>query len=268
MEWFKFHTEAMADPVVAAATDAAVGAWLRLLASCYRHCNGGCYRQCRTHSHRQWMSIACVDADGIAEAVSAGLARWSGDDLEVYLFDSEQQNRATSRSENGRKMALLRWSHAQGIASGNSTRNAEESRVEEKRGEERKIEKTPLPPVGGSEFALSPPEPTKVRKPKAGTETPGFLRFWAAYPNKVAKGAAARAWPGDDLTDSILAALEWQVPTWTDPRYIAHPATWLNARRWLDEKTTMFKQHNRDPSVGHYRATVDEEPLVSGRIEF
>lgn len=65
-----------------------------------------------------------------------------------------------------------------------------------------------------------------------------FSRFWAAYPRKVSKGQAVKAWPGDEYIDQILSALEWQRKTWSDPQFIKHPSTWLRARCWEDEKQT------------------------------
>ena len=71
-----------------------------------------------------------------------------------------------------------------------------------------------------------------------------FNQFWATYPKHVAKKPARRAWDklhaDADLLAKILAALEWQKreDSWQREagRFIPNPATWLNARRWEDEK--------------------------------
>jgi hypothetical protein len=64
-----------------------------------------------------------------------------------------------------------------------------------------------------------------------------FLAFWSRYPKKVAKKDAWRAW--QKLTDEeiarIPAALDWQIPTWHDPEFMKHPATWLNKGCFDDE---------------------------------
>ena len=73
---------------------------------------------------------------------------------------------------------------------------------------------------------------------------PGFDRFWAAYPKKVGKDAAAKAFakrkPNDDLLAAMLAAVERQrtSPAWTKDggQFIPNPATWLNQGRWQDEE--------------------------------
>lgn len=70
-----------------------------------------------------------------------------------------------------------------------------------------------------------------------------FDLFWEAYPNKKAKGTAEKAWlklkVDQTLLDIILTAIEQhkQSKEWTADggRYIPHPASWLNARRWEDE---------------------------------
>lgn len=67
-----------------------------------------------------------------------------------------------------------------------------------------------------------------------------FDRFWSVYPKKVAKGHARKAFdkimsrkdaPSIDL---LCDAAEAYGKAISDPRYIAHPATWLNGERWLD----------------------------------
>lgn len=68
-----------------------------------------------------------------------------------------------------------------------------------------------------------------------------FDRFWTAYPKKVAKAAARKAWdklkPSEELTETILAAIEAQksCEQWKKKQFIPNPATWLNGRRWEDE---------------------------------
>lgn len=68
-----------------------------------------------------------------------------------------------------------------------------------------------------------------------------FDSFWSAYPNKVAKPAAQKAFNKMDvdqyLLDTMLTAIEAQKAKWAkdDNKFVPHPATWLNNSRWLDE---------------------------------
>lgn len=71
----------------------------------------------------------------------------------------------------------------------------------------------------------------------------GFSRFWAAYPNKKAKGKAEKAWeklkPNKEEIELILKAVDNQIHSknWIQDmgRYIPYPSSWLNQKRWLDE---------------------------------
>lgn len=69
----------------------------------------------------------------------------------------------------------------------------------------------------------------------------GFMEFWQAYPRKVGKGAAEKAWAkaNPDL-QAVLTALAWQTKQdgWTKDggAFIPHPGTYLNQRRWEDER--------------------------------
>ena len=93
-------------------------------------------------------------------------------------------------------------------------------------------------PVKGG---LSPPDDPTHPLPSLPLPSPSipsaasFAEFWKAYPKKVAKGAAERAWPkAREHAVAILADLASR--RWDDPKFIPHPATYLNARRWEDER--------------------------------
>jgi hypothetical protein len=77
---------------------------------------------------------------------------------------------------------------------------------------------------------------------KVFTYSTEFSQFWAAYPRKVGKGEAAKAFDRARLNGKlpeVLAAIESYKKTsqWIkdDGQFIPHPATWLNQRRWEDE---------------------------------
>lgn len=67
-----------------------------------------------------------------------------------------------------------------------------------------------------------------------------FDRFWSAYPKKVGKEAARKAFTKAKASlDVMLAAIERQKNSqqWKrdNGQYIPNPATWLNQGRWDDE---------------------------------
>jgi len=74
---------------------------------------------------------------------------------------------------------------------------------------------------------------------KGGVE---FCAFWTAYPRKVGKAAALKAWVkhscwkyADDIMNAV--AVQAEQPQWheQDGRFIPHAASWLNGGRWNDE---------------------------------
>ncbi|MDY0961765.1 replication protein [Massilia sp. CFBP9026] len=75
----------------------------------------------------------------------------------------------------------------------------------------------------------------------AGDLADRFERFYAAYPKKRSRGVAEKAFaqlnPSEELLADMLASLALQVASggWVDPQFVPHPASWLNAKGWLDE---------------------------------
>jgi hypothetical protein len=70
-------------------------------------------------------------------------------------------------------------------------------------------------------------------------EHPRFAEFWLAYPRRVARRDASEAFTAAVIKrgtdpDVILEGLRRQRFS-SDPRWIKHPAAWLNGNRWLDE---------------------------------
>lgn len=79
------------------------------------------------------------------------------------------------------------------------------------------------------------------RRPK-GQESEAFKAFYAAYPRRVKRKAANRAWVKlglDAIAGQIMAALDWQkreVFAKCERDKIPHPSSWLNDERWNDER--------------------------------
>lgn len=99
-----------------------------------------------------------------------------------------------------------------------------------------------------------------TRKREVCDFPPGFDDFWNAYPRKVAKQNAAKAWgktgaaDSKALADTIIADVQRRVNgEWKgkEVQYIPHPTTYLNQRRWEDETTATD--------------TVDAEPTPTWR---
>jgi hypothetical protein len=65
-----------------------------------------------------------------------------------------------------------------------------------------------------------------------------FMDFWSLYPRKQAKKDAEKAWESlkcEPIAAQIVAGLKRQLHTFTDPKYIPLPASWLRSGRWEDQ---------------------------------
>ena len=127
---------------------------------------------------------------------------------------------------------------------------------------------------------LAPYEPKKERK-KEETETvrfahsltssdarvidpqpkTSFENFWAAYPRRVGRASAAKAYASAIRRidpDSLLTAVTaycWHV----DMRFIPHAATWLNGDRWLDDARAAAPAPSLSQPVNSRRMTNEEK---------
>lgn len=82
----------------------------------------------------------------------------------------------------------------------------------------------------------------KDMSPRDLSLTPAaFERFWQAYPRKVARTQAQRAWRKvtEAEVEAVLSGLDaWKKSTqWADVDYVPYPATWLNRQQWKDKPT-------------------------------
>lgn len=81
------------------------------------------------------------------------------------------------------------------------------------------------------------------KSPKGDELPEDFEEFWDAYPKRVNKSTAVKAFkrlkPDSELLEKIFADLRVRCQTedWRkeDGKFIPHPSTYLNQRRWEDE---------------------------------
>lgn len=99
-------------------------------------------------------------------------------------------------------------------------------------------------------------EPLEVDTAQASPSLSPFDSFWQAYPKKVAKPNALRAWkkikPGE--VPAILASIEWHKKgeDWAalGGQFIPYPATFLRNRRWEDEvREALYRKLAWSPSM-------------------
>lgn len=121
-------------------------------------------------------------------------------------------------------------------------------------------------PGKGTDLVLREPEP--------------FDAWWSAYPRKMAKVAARKAWARvpaslaktgltlSDLMERTRAFADHVVGK--DPEHIAHPATWLNGERWNDELPARSQTDGRTtnrPDRAADQHTARVEAMLSGGVE-
>jgi len=87
----------------------------------------------------------------------------------------------------------------------------------------------------------------KPRRPApAASPDPAFDEFRAAYPRKAGKALARRAWDKAlrraEVAAIIDGARRYAEDPNREPEFTAHPATWLNQDRWLDDPLPARRQ--------------------------
>jgi len=92
------------------------------------------------------------------------------------------------------------------------------------------------------------PKRKRTRK-KHGEDDPLFMRFWEAYPRKVERLKAHKAWckavKGTDPETIIEAVVEYaESPAAIDLQFVKYPASWLNAERWADDRAEWNRKSN------------------------
>lgn len=103
----------------------------------------------------------------------------------------------------------------------------------------------------------------------------GFSEFWHLYPRRVCKLVAIKAWerinPDINLRAEIISALRWQnehVFRYREMEKIPHPATWLNGRRWEDEKQTSLAPVNgHAPVARNFRQETTNQAFAAYRAQ-
>jgi hypothetical protein len=137
-------------------------------------------------------------------------------------------------------------------------------------------QKAPPPSAGGSVFNPTAGHSASNAEPTAAFDIeilePAellFDEFWKLYPRKESKKQAKKAWlklnPGQELFNLIANALEYRSQTkeWLAEggRYIPHPATWLNGRRWEDEINPAKIDQSAVLEERYSGITLDGKPL-------
>lgn len=115
----------------------------------------------------------------------------------------------------------------------------------------------PEPSGDTPEEFVKPPEPLrperkgkeqgkegKGTRERATSSDPLFDEFWATYPRKTDKGNARKAWEKavkKREPQAIIAAAAAYAASKPEPKFTAHPSTWLNGERWDDQPANVHQ---------------------------
>lgn len=223
MKWFRLYTDVLHDPKVQRLHPSAFKNWINVL--------------CIANQNRERGILPPVEDVAFALRVKPTEA----EKILAHLED----RRLLNRDEHGR-LFPHNWTERQRNSDVGATRQ-QRYREKKKRDNGEITKKVTLLSRDGDALEVDKEE-----------KNPSFLTFWNVYPRKVAKGQARKVWeklnPDSTLQSQILKALEWQQqqPDWSKDggKFIPHPATWLNGRRWEDEQ---LHGSGQGDGIGHYR---------------
>lgn len=123
------------------------------------------------------------------------------------------------------------------------------------------LDTPPIAPQGGQD-AQAGKRPTK----DAPICAEDWERWYAAYPKHEGKQTAIRAWNKAHKEgvlpsiETLLDTLTWQKQRWTDPQYIPMPSSYLNGRRWQDEKPAPQPQPQPMNGYPRFQQTSSQAP--------
>jgi hypothetical protein len=241
--WMKFWPQDwQSDPGLRSCSMAARGLWIECIAIMHR---------AEPYGHLSVNGVAptAKRLAGMVGATEREVERLMAELAEAGVYSVTPEGTIYSRrmvrdarlSEEGREAVTKRWANKGNDAKPNTPPNRVPTR-------EPDSPPSSLEAEADTEAEKNPPTP---RKRGSAKSHPDFPDFWAAYPRKVGRGAAEKAFAkaiekGASVGD-IAAGLNRQA--WPDnPRFIPHPATWLNQGRWQDDPAAAAPPAAEPPS--------------------
>jgi hypothetical protein len=218
MTWFKVDDSFYAHPKVLATDPAALGLWVVAGAWSSAHLTDGVVPD---HA----LSRLLPGSEALAQKlVAAGLWRRIKGAHKFHDWNVYQPTADGVRTMREKKARSTTASTSEASASAVASRLLEPPT-------------RPDPKKNKNSSSTAPPS---TDRPKPGSDDdPQFARFWAAYPRRIGKGQARRAWATAikkaDPEAIIEAAGRFTALRGNeDPKFTAHPSTWLNGERWAD----------------------------------
>jgi len=133
MEWLKLDLKWTRSPEYIGSDPVSRATWLSLMAFCADKENGGRIEGCEKWPDRMWQQMCGVTLDETRQ--ESALFTWDGEDLIVTFYPSKTEGIVQSRREAGKAGASARWQKQDLPLAKSDCAYAEQSRVEERRGE-------------------------------------------------------------------------------------------------------------------------------------
>lgn len=230
MDWFRWHHGSVTDPkfqLVAKKAGASVAEVIAVWATLLEAASMAEHRGNPGEVDFESIDCALGLSDGKAEAIYSHMAIRGvvAEDGRITAWEKRQPKREREDDNSTERVKAFRERQRQETP-GNATETTETPRGDKRREEEKK-----------TSLSVKPDESL-------------FDRFYAAYPRKVGKDAARKAFakrnPDEELLSTMVSAIQRQGLAAKcargESQYVPHPATWLNEARWQDEDAS-----NDDP---------------------
>ena len=165
------------------------------------------------------------------------MLRYAKDGTEPEMIGNERFLFPVFKAQIDEDIKAYETKVANGSRGGRPVMNREPEETEENRNKPEETENNQTEP---EESETAKKEERRKKKEEIDLY---FARFWESYPRKEAKQTAKKAFeklnPDETLLQTMLEAIERSKGTaqWREEngRFIPHPATWINQRRWEDE---------------------------------
>lgn len=222
MTWFKVDDSLAFHAKAVAAGNAAMGMWVRAGAWCSQQLTDG---------HVPAHMVPALGRPSEAKRL-CDVGLWLREDDGYRFWQWGERNPLRHEVEDDRSAARERMRKAR-----DAKRSPEQS-ANGRANFDRSAAAVAVTPTRPDPSLTSTKSESPPRPPAA--EPSGFAEFYLAYPRKVGRVAAVKAYSkAMTLTEPgvLLAAVQRFATSMQgrDPKYIPHPATWLNAGRWDDE---------------------------------
>ena len=174
------------------------------------------------------------------EIVSWDKRQFKSDNVSARVSKHRGENAKPRKASNATLQETL---HVTPPETDTDTESDTETETDSDTHKEKEEEKEKAPLLETQPAAKTASTSKPARAPRRVSSNGLFDTFWRSYPKKQSKGQAEKAFlkinPDEQLLATMIATIE-RAKTSEDwckegGRFIPHPATWLNNRRWEDE---------------------------------